>query len=76
MIADNQDNEMKHNYLATAEMGEEGNYNMIDGIINNTPKPSVLEQLREYERLMAQNDDAVPGCAELEIRPSLDRWER
>lgn len=34
----------KNNYLTAAEMGEEENYNMIDGIINNTPKPSVMEK--------------------------------
>jgi len=37
------------NYLVSAEMDEEGNYNMIDGIINNTKKPSILEQLRNYK---------------------------
>ena len=45
----------KQNYLASAEMDEEGNYNMIDGIINNTPKPSLLEKMKEYERLIAEN---------------------
>jgi len=39
----------KHNHLAAAEMSEEGNYNMIDGVINNTPKPSILEHLRQYK---------------------------
>ena len=38
-----------HNHLAAAEMGEEGNYNMIDGVINNTKKPSILEHLRQYK---------------------------
>ena len=38
----------KQNYLASAEMDEEGNYNMIDGIINNTSKPSLLEKMEEY----------------------------
>ena len=44
--------EQKFNHLANAEMDEEGNYNMIDGIINNTKKepPSVLRQLEAYER--------------------------
>ena len=45
----------KQNYLASAEMDEEGNYNMIDGIINNTPKPSLLEKMKEYERQIAEN---------------------
>lgn len=39
------------NYLKTAEMGCEQNYNQIDGIINNTPpKPSVMNSLRQYQR--------------------------
>lgn len=38
------------NYLATAEMSVEGNYNQIDGIINNeAPKPSVLDALRQCQ---------------------------
>jgi hypothetical protein len=45
----------KYNYLASVEMDEEGNYNMIDGIINNVPKPSLLERIKEYERLIAKN---------------------
>lgn len=46
------------NYLATAEMSEEGNYNMIDGIINNTPpKPSILDQLRPQQ----EDTDARPA---------------
>ena len=38
-------------YLAAAEMSAEGNYNQIDGIINNeAPKPpSVLDNLRQYQ---------------------------
>ena len=51
------ENEIKHNYLAAAEMDEEGNYNMIDGVINNVAKPSVLERIKEYERNMSQNTD-------------------
>ena len=46
---------VKQNYLASAEMDEESNYNMIDGIINNTPKPSLLEKMKEYERQIAEN---------------------
>jgi len=45
----------KQNYLASAEMDEESNYNMVDSIINNTPKPSLLEKMEEYERLIAEN---------------------
>jgi len=48
----------KYNHLAAAEMDEEGNYNMIDGIINNVPKPSVLERMKDYERRMAEHHKA------------------
>ena len=37
-------------HLATAEMSEEVNYTMLDGIINNVQKPSVLERLEEFEQ--------------------------
>ena len=39
----------KHNHLAAAEMGAEGNYNMIDGIINNVEKPSILDHLKQFK---------------------------
>ena len=45
----------KYNYLASVEISDEGNYNMIDGIINNTPKPSLLERMKEYELRIAEN---------------------
>jgi hypothetical protein len=62
------DKEKKDNYLATAEMSVEGNYNQIDGIINNVPKPSFLEQLKEYERLIDKNKkgDTDPNGGKLE----------
>ena len=41
----------KPNSLSAAEIDVEGNYNMVgDGIINNVPKPSLLERLEEFER--------------------------
>jgi hypothetical protein len=41
----------KPNYLSAAEIQYEENYNMVgDGIINNVPKPSVLERLDELEK--------------------------
>jgi hypothetical protein len=41
----------KDTYLVAAEMSVEGNYNMVgDGIINNVPKPSMLERLEEFEQ--------------------------
>ena len=41
----------KYNHLAAAEISEEENYNQIDGIINNTKKPSILDHLRNYKPL-------------------------
>ena len=49
-------NNKKQNHLASVEIGEESNYNMIDGIINNIPKPSLLEQMKEYERRVTENE--------------------
>ena len=41
----------KHGYLVNAELTVEGNFNMVgDGIINNVPKPSMLERLEEFEQ--------------------------
>ena len=46
-----QPTDTKSDYLLNAEMAEEGNYNMVgDGIINNVPKPSLLERLEELEQ--------------------------
>jgi hypothetical protein len=43
--------ELKSNVLSSAEIDVEGNYNMVgDGIINNVPKPSMLERLEELEK--------------------------
>lgn len=47
------------NYLASAEMGAEENFNQIDGIINNTPPPaepaSIRESLRRFQEETSQN---------------------
>jgi hypothetical protein len=41
----------KPNLLSAAEICVEGNYNTVgDGIINNVPKPSLLERLEEFEQ--------------------------
>lgn len=47
------------NYLAAAEMSAEGNYNQIDGIINNEPppKPSVLDALSQCRQDAARDHD-------------------
>ncbi len=52
-------------YLAAAEMSAEGNYNQIDGIINNeAPKPpSILDNLRQCqeEAGKSQGGAALPS---------------
>ena len=47
------------NYLTAAEMSAEGNYNQIDGIINNEPppKPSVLDALSQCRQDAAKGHD-------------------
>jgi hypothetical protein len=58
------------NYLRTAEMSAEGNYNNIDGIIgNNDPKDdsdkkkSLLEQLEQCKAEAERNAVPVDGHA-------------
>ena len=41
----------KENYLRTAELSEEQNANMIDGIINNTPPPIPAPEDRPLDRV-------------------------
>ena len=50
-------NEKKPNCLSSAEIEAEGNYNMVgDGIINNVPKPSVLERMKEYDQKISEQN--------------------
>ena len=49
------------NYLTSAEMGAEENYNQIDGIINNTPPPEDTPSIREsLRRFQAEASQSVP----------------
>jgi len=49
-------------HLAVAEMSVEGNYNQIDGIINNeAPKPSVLDSLRQRQEETEKGGTAPPS---------------
>ena len=57
---------VKYNYLAAAEMGEEANYNQIDGIINNAKKPSILEHLRNFRPQPPEPGDKPERSAERE----------
>jgi hypothetical protein len=73
MKDEKQDIKEKYNYLAAAEKSDEDNYNMIDGIINNTPKPSLLERMKEYElRIAESNKDAADKGERKLIRPSRE----
>jgi len=57
------------NYLRTAEMSTEQNYNMIDGVINNLP-PDTEDQLRkadvppEHSEFTDENNTVIPLIAE------------
>jgi len=45
------DENKKDDYLLSAEMAVEGNYNMVgDGIINNVPPRSLKERLQEANK--------------------------
>ena len=54
--------------LRSAEMAEEANYNMIDGLMNNTPKKkdknaprrSVLKRLRNHQKKIASQGKGQP----------------
>ena len=49
-------------HLAAAEMSAEGNYNQIDGVINNeVPKPSLRDTLRQYQEEAGKQDTQPPG---------------
>ncbi|MDE6456551.1 MAG: DUF4316 domain-containing protein [Dysosmobacter sp.] len=49
-------------HLAAAEMSAEGNYNQIDGVINNeAPKPSLRDTLRQYQEEAGKQDTQPPG---------------
>lgn len=55
-------------YLRSAEMAEEANYNMIDGLMNNTPKKkdknaprrSVLKRLHNHQKKIASQGKGQP----------------
>ena len=55
-------------YLRSAEMTEEANYNMIDGLMNNTlkkqdknaPRRSVLKRLRNHQKKIASQGKGQP----------------
>jgi len=69
----------KFRYLINAEMALEGNYNMVgDGIINNVPKPSVLERLAEFEqrKKKRQKTDRINDKRERHRADFLDSKEK
>jgi hypothetical protein len=63
------------NYLRTAEMNEEGNYNNIDGIIGNSaPKDDVEKRKTLHERLEQYKAEAERNAAPVDGRdPSPER---
>ena len=49
-------------HLAAAEMSVEQNYNQIDGEINNeTPKPSLRDNLRQCQEAAEKGETVPPG---------------
>jgi len=56
----------QYNHLIAAEIGEEENYNQIDGIINNTKKPSILEHLRQFKPQPSECGDKPEKFAAME----------
>lgn len=53
--------EPKQNPIMVAEMDEEDNYNMIDGIPNNSAKStkqaqSILQTVQEYQQQLSQQN--------------------
>jgi hypothetical protein len=66
-----------YDYLAAIEMSSEGNYNMVDGIINNIQKASLLDQMKEYERKVEQDDNKPDSDSdEKELCRSCGKYER
>ena len=45
-----------YNHLILAEISEEENFNMIDGVINNVKKSSVLRRINELEQQKANRE--------------------
>ena len=51
-----------HNYLRTAEMSIEGNYNSIDGIIDDSDqKKSIIDRLDYFKSETERNSAPVDG---------------
>ena len=65
-------------YLRSAEMAEEANYNMIDGLMNNTPRKkdknaprrSVLKRLRNHQKKIASQGK---GQQQNELEKEMER---
>ena len=49
--------EQKYNHLAPAEMVSESNYNQIDGVLNNTIKPTFEERMRDAKAKAKEHND-------------------
>ena len=68
-------------YLRSAEMAEEANYNMIDGLMNNTlkkkdknaPRRSVLKRLRNNQKKIASQGK---GQQQNELEKEMERKKK
>lgn len=68
-------------YLRSAEMAEEANYNMIDGLMNNIPRKkdknaprrSVLKRLRNHQKKIASQRKGQP---QKEIEEEMERKKK
>lgn len=49
--------EQKYNHLAAAEMMKEGNYNQIDGVLNNTTKPTFEERMQDAKNKAKEHNN-------------------
>lgn len=68
-------------YFRSAEMAEEANYNMIDGLMNNIPRKkdknaprrSVLKRLRNHQKKIASQRKGQP---QKEIEEEMERKKK
>ena len=55
--AGNEKVEQKYNHLAAAEMMSEDNYNKIDGVLNNTSKPTFEERMKDAKNKAKEHNN-------------------
>ena len=62
---------MSENYLKAAEMSTEDDYGMIDGIINNGPKPTVSDLEQQVKNGQSISLMDLAGAIQREKKPSV-----